>query len=136
MCNVETKSNGRKDMHEPVTMRILKKEVNIYRADNERIMKDKEEILQILNILQKKVNKYSRKKKEVGARKVETSISHDRRDYHGGSRCSRNSRRHHHHHSPGNLTRREYACLRSERNPCLLSYIRKGDMVNITCKGS
>jgi hypothetical protein len=34
MGNVETKSNGRRDRQEPVTMRSLHREVHIYRADN------------------------------------------------------------------------------------------------------
>jgi hypothetical protein len=43
--NVETKSNGRRYRHEPVTMRSLHREVQSYRDDNERIMKDHEEII-------------------------------------------------------------------------------------------
>jgi hypothetical protein len=38
MGNVETKSNGRRGRHEPITMRILQREVQRYRLDNERIM--------------------------------------------------------------------------------------------------
>jgi hypothetical protein len=46
MGNAETKSNGRRDRHEHVTMRIpLHREVQTYRDDNERIMKAQEEIL-------------------------------------------------------------------------------------------
>jgi hypothetical protein len=52
-------SNGRRDRQEPVTMRSLQREVQSYRDDNEKIMKDQEEILQSLNMLQKQVNKYS-----------------------------------------------------------------------------
>jgi hypothetical protein len=40
-------------------MRILHREVQSYREDNENIMKDQEEIIQILNMLHKKVKKYS-----------------------------------------------------------------------------
>jgi hypothetical protein len=58
MGNTDTKSNGRRDMHELVTMRILQREVWIYRVDNEKIMKSQEEILQCLNMLQKQDNKY------------------------------------------------------------------------------
>jgi hypothetical protein len=86
MGNVETESNGRRDGQEPVTMRILQREVQRYRDDNERIMKYQEEILQILNMLQNQVNKDLGTKQEASARKVETSRSHDRRDDHGGSR--------------------------------------------------
>jgi hypothetical protein len=57
MVNAKTKSNGRRDRQEPVTMRSLHREVQHYRDDNERIMKDQEEILQSLNMLHKQVNK-------------------------------------------------------------------------------
>ena len=57
MGNVEIESNGRRDRHELVSMRILQKEVHIYRAHNERIMKAQEEILQILIMLHNQVNK-------------------------------------------------------------------------------
>jgi hypothetical protein len=49
-------------------------------------MKAQEEILQILNMLQKQVNKDSGTRKEASAKQVEVSRSHDRRDDHGGSR--------------------------------------------------
>jgi hypothetical protein len=39
MGNVETNSNGRRGRHEPITMRILKREVQRYRFDNENIIK-------------------------------------------------------------------------------------------------
>ena len=45
MGNDETESNGIRDMQELVTMRSLHREVKSYRDDNERIMKDQEEIL-------------------------------------------------------------------------------------------
>jgi hypothetical protein len=51
MGNAETESNGRRDKHELVTMRILQNEVQSYRDDNERIMKYQEERFQILNML-------------------------------------------------------------------------------------
>jgi hypothetical protein len=57
-----------------------------YRADNERMMKAQEEIIQSLNFPQKQVNKYSGTRKEASARKVGVSRSHDRRDDHGGYR--------------------------------------------------
>jgi len=62
MGNVEIDSNGRRDRQDPVTMRSLHREVKSYRDDNERIMKAHEEILQILNMLHKHVNKDSRTK--------------------------------------------------------------------------
>jgi hypothetical protein len=39
MGNVETESNGGRDRKEPITMRILHREVQSYRDDNETIMK-------------------------------------------------------------------------------------------------
>jgi hypothetical protein len=59
MGNVETESNGRRNRQDLVTMSSLQKEVQSYRADNERIMKAQEEILQSLNMLHKQVNKDS-----------------------------------------------------------------------------
>jgi len=40
MGNDETKSNGRRGRQELATMTILHREVQSYRVDNERIMKD------------------------------------------------------------------------------------------------
>jgi hypothetical protein len=48
--NVEIGLNGRRDRKDPITMRILHKEMQSYRDDNERIMKDQGEIHQSLNI--------------------------------------------------------------------------------------
>jgi hypothetical protein len=45
MGNDETKSNGRRDRKETVTMRRLQREVQRYRDDNENIMKYQKEIL-------------------------------------------------------------------------------------------
>jgi hypothetical protein len=45
MGNVDIDSNGRIDKQDPVTMRILEREVQIYKDDNERIMKAHEEII-------------------------------------------------------------------------------------------
>jgi len=39
MGNVEIKSDGRRAMHDPVTMRSLQREVHVYREHNEKIMK-------------------------------------------------------------------------------------------------
>jgi len=61
-------------MKDPVTMRILHREVNSYRDDNERVMKALEEIIQRLNILHKKLNKDSHTKKVSSARQVTTYI--------------------------------------------------------------
>jgi hypothetical protein len=87
MGNVETESNGRRDMTGACNYeKHTKRSAKLYREDNERIMKYQEEILQILNMLQKQVNKDSSTRKEASARKVEVSRSHDRRDDHGGYR--------------------------------------------------
>jgi hypothetical protein len=51
-------------------MRSLHREVQRYRAYNERIMRALEEILQILNVLHKKVKKDSSTKQAVIAREV------------------------------------------------------------------
>jgi cell division septum initiation protein DivIVA len=59
--------------------------VQRYRQDNERMMRDKEELLQSINMLKKQVNKYSSTKQESNARQVEESRFHERRDDHGGS---------------------------------------------------
>jgi hypothetical protein len=83
MGNVETKFNGRRDGNEPVTMRSLHREVQSYMDDNERIMKDQEEILESLNMLHKQVNKDSSTKQIDSARQVTTSISQRKMDDHG-----------------------------------------------------
>jgi hypothetical protein len=53
MGNAETESNGRRYRQGPFTMISMHREVQSYRVDNERIIKAKEEILQILNMLHK-----------------------------------------------------------------------------------
>jgi hypothetical protein len=67
-------------------MKSLQREVKSYMADNEKIMKAREEILQSLNMLQKQDNKDSGTKQEASARHVTTSRSHSRRDEHGNDR--------------------------------------------------
>jgi hypothetical protein len=98
--NAKIKSNGHKNIVEPVelveTMRSLQKEAQSYRADNEKMMRTREELLQSLNMLHKKVNKDSSTKQAVSAKQVEVSRSHDRRNDHEGSRQSRSISRHHH----------------------------------------
>jgi hypothetical protein len=49
-------------------MRSLQREVQIYRDDNQNIMKYQEEILKILNMIQKQVNKHSSTKQEASER--------------------------------------------------------------------
>jgi hypothetical protein len=62
-----------------VTMRSLHREKQSYRTDNENIMKAQEEILQNLNMLQKKYKKDSGTKPKDSARQVITSKSHSRK---------------------------------------------------------
>jgi hypothetical protein len=80
MGSVETKSNGRRGMQDHVTMRILLREVQSYRVDNENIMKAQKEILQSLNMLQRKANKNFGTKKESISRNVKTFRSYSRKD--------------------------------------------------------
>jgi hypothetical protein len=49
-------------------------------------MKAQEEILHILNMLHKQVNKYSGTKKVTSVRQVTTSISQRKKDEHGNDR--------------------------------------------------
>jgi hypothetical protein len=64
MGNAKRDSNERRDRKELVTFRSLHREVQSYRDNNERIMKAQEEILHILNMLHKQVNKdYGTKQK-------------------------------------------------------------------------
>jgi hypothetical protein len=86
MGNVETNSNGRRDGKDPITMSILQREVHIYRANNENIMKAQEEILQSLNMLQRQANKDSSTKQAASARQVTTSRSHRKMDEHGNDK--------------------------------------------------
>jgi hypothetical protein len=67
-------------------MRSLQREVQSYRVDNENIMKVQEELLQILNMLQKKSNKYSRTRQEGSAIQVTSSKSHRKRDGQGNNK--------------------------------------------------
>jgi hypothetical protein len=136
MGNVEMEYNGRRDKHEPATMRSLQREVQRYRSDNENIMKAREEILQRLNFFHKQVEKYYGTIKEASARKVEVSGLHDRMDDHGGFRESRSASTNQHHHSLGKLTRITYACSSSEIIPSVsMLDIRGRYMVHIACKG-
>ena len=70
MGNVEIESNGRRIRNEPIIMRSPHREVQIYREDNEKIMKAQEEILEILNILQRQANKDSGIKQATNVRQV------------------------------------------------------------------
>jgi hypothetical protein len=79
-----------------VTMTSLQREVQSYREDNENIMKAQEEILQSLNMLQKKSNKGSGTKKATSARQGTSSRSLRRKEEHGNDMKSRSMIRHHH----------------------------------------
>jgi hypothetical protein len=67
-------------------MRSMQREVQSYRDDNEKIMKFREDILEILNMFQRQPNKDSSTKKATSARQVTASISHKRRDDHGNEK--------------------------------------------------
>jgi hypothetical protein len=109
MGNVKMDSNGRIGEHEPITMRILHREVHSDRAHNAKIMKAQKKILNILNMLHRKVNKYCGTKKVDSARHVAASKSHSIRDEHGNDRQSRNMRRQHH--SPKKYSSKSHAIL-------------------------
>jgi hypothetical protein len=70
-------------------------------------MKSQEEILQSVNMLQRKANKDSGTNKGTSTRQVTTSRSHRKRDEHGNDRKSRSMKRHHH--SPKKSTRISHA---------------------------
>jgi hypothetical protein len=96
MGNAETESNGRRDSQELVTMRSLHREVHNYRDNNEMIMNAHEEIIQILNMLHKRVNKDYDTKQSISDRQVSTSRSHRKMDDHENDRQSKSMRIHHH----------------------------------------
>jgi hypothetical protein len=123
MGNAETKSNGRRDGKDIITMRSLHREVQSYRDDNEMIMKAQEEILQRLNMLHKQVHKDYGTKQAASARQVSTSRSHNKSDDHGNDRHSRSMSRHHH--SPRQSTRRTHASSGIGSNPSVTPIQRK-----------
>jgi hypothetical protein len=122
MGNAKIESNGRRDIHDPVTMRSMNREVQVYIVDNKRIMKAQEEILQILNMLHKQVNKDSCTNKATSSRQVLTSRSQIKRDDHGNDRQSRSMRRRHH--SPRKSTRITHAISGPSSNPSV-SHVRR-----------
>jgi hypothetical protein len=69
MGNAETESNERRDRKDHVTMRILQKEVQSYKADNEKIMKAKKEILQSLICYRIKLTRIHKQGKKPMPRK-------------------------------------------------------------------
>jgi hypothetical protein len=106
MRNSKTESNGKRGRKNPITMIRLQREVQSYREDNERIMKAHEEILQILNMFHKQVNKDPGPNQEPSARKVSGSKFQRKRVDHGNDRKSRIIIRHHHY--PKKSTRRTH----------------------------
>jgi hypothetical protein len=107
-------------MKEHVTMRSLHREVHRYRDDNERIMKDEEEILHRLNMFHNQVNKDSGTKKDSSDIQVTSSRSERKWDDHGNDRKSRSMSRNHH--SPQEYTRRTHANSGPRRIPSV-SYV-------------
>jgi FtsZ-binding cell division protein ZapB len=107
----ETNSNGCKGKGEKEmlieTVRILNMEVQSYKEDNERLMREKIQInAQVLHIL----NQFQRKtKKGSNSRQEEEGRCHERRDYHGRVGYSRSASRARGHHSPPYSERNFYA---------------------------
>jgi hypothetical protein len=106
--NEGTNSNGHgegkeESMNLVETIKILQKDVQSYKDDNERLMKSKEQqegfninLMQSLDIIEKKMDK------ENDSSKSGSHGSHDER------RRTRSVGRHHHH-SPRNSTRRAHS---------------------------
>jgi FtsZ-binding cell division protein ZapB len=100
--NAETESNGRTEKGEQETLietvRILKMEVQSYKADNERLMREKSQInarvLWSLNHLQRKM------KKESNSIQEEEGGCQERGDARGRVGYSRSASRAHGCHSP------------------------------------
>jgi hypothetical protein len=104
-------------------MRSLHWEVQSYKNDNERVMKSQEDMLQILNMVHKKVNKEFGTNKETIYRQVSASRSHRKSDDHENDRKSRSVRRCHH--SPRRYTIRNHASLGPRRTPSVYPIQRK-----------
>jgi hypothetical protein len=122
MGNVETKYDGRRGRKEPVTMRILQREVQNYREYNDNFMKYQEEIPKRVNMMQRKSNKDSSTKQTTSARQVTTSISHRKRYDHGNDiylRCMSM-----HHNSSRKYIRRAHASLELRRIPSVSLVMR------------
>jgi FtsZ-binding cell division protein ZapB len=109
--NAETDSNGCKGKGEKETLiemvRSLKMEVQRYKEENERLMREKSHInarvLQSLNQLQRQTKKGSNSIQEEEGR------CHEIRNDRGRDGYSRSSSRAHGHHSPPYSKRRFYA---------------------------
>jgi hypothetical protein len=88
-------------------VRSLKIEVQSYKEDNERLMKEQNQInaqvMQSLNQLHRETKKGSCSRHEEGGRQ------HERRDNYKGASYSRSASRTHRQHSPPHSTRKFYA---------------------------
>jgi hypothetical protein len=115
--NAETESNGCKGRGEQETLletvKSLKIEVQSYKEDNERLMREKSQInarvLQSLNQLQGQAKN--------GSKQEEEGRCHERRDDRGRVGYSRSASRAHRHHSPPYSTRKFYASEYSLSSP-------------------
>ena len=95
VCNAETESNGHKGKREQEMLiemvRSLKMEVQSYKEDNEKLMREKiqinDRVLHILNELQRQ------KKKGSNSRQEEEGRCHERRDDRGRVGYSRSTSR-------------------------------------------
>jgi FtsZ-binding cell division protein ZapB len=89
------------------TVKILKIEVHSYKEDNEKLMREQNQInsqvMKILNQLQRKTDNGSKSKHE------EEGIYHERRDNDRRDGYSRSVGRTHRHHSPPYSTSKDYA---------------------------
>jgi hypothetical protein len=96
-------------------VRILKIEVQSYKEDNERLMKEQNQInsqvMQILNHLHRQAKKGSSSRHEEGGKQ------HERRDNYRGTSYSRSASRTHRQHSPPHSTRKLYASEDSISSP-------------------
>jgi hypothetical protein len=117
--NAETESNRHQARGEQETlietMRSLKIEVQSYKEDNERLIREQNQInsqvMQSLNQLQRKTKNGSNSKQEEEGR------CHERRDDHRRTGYSRSASRTHRHHSPPYSTRKFYASEDSISSP-------------------
>jgi hypothetical protein len=117
--NAETDSNGHKGKGKKETLtkmvRSVNMEVQSYKADNERLMREKSQInarvLQRLNLLQRKMKKGSNSRQEEEGR------CHERRDDHGRDGYSISASKAHRHHPPPHSEGNFYASEDPARSP-------------------
>ena len=117
--NVETKSNRHKGRGEKETLmetvKRLKIEVQSYKAYNERLMREKnqinDQVMQILNHMHRKMDNGSNSKQDEEGR------CHERRDDCRKTGYSRSARKNHRHHSSPYPTRKFYSYEDSKSSP-------------------